>query len=126
MPDSWARPAGKVCWQVAELQGQDLARCVLWGLSSHMPVSVPALGLQMGHGGVVPRAEVALVLEEGGRCPPRECFLESETEGWGRPGAFPLPPIYAQVPGSEPAAQCHSPPLLKLPVHARQLSLSLV
>lgn len=49
MPDSWARPAGKVCWQVAEPQCQDLARCVLWGLSCHMPVSVLGLGLQTGH-----------------------------------------------------------------------------
>lgn len=49
MPDSWARPAGKVCWQVAEPWCQDLAPCALWGLSCHMPVSVPAVELQMGH-----------------------------------------------------------------------------
>lgn len=90
MPDSWARPVGKVCWQVAELQCQDPARCVLWGLSCHMPVSVPALGLQMGHRGeVVPRVEVALVLEEGGRCPPRECFSETGDRGLGPAWSLP-------------------------------------
>lgn len=41
---------GKVCWQVAEPWCQDLAPCVLRGLSCHMPVSVPAVELQMGRG----------------------------------------------------------------------------
>lgn len=53
MPDSWARLAGKVCWQVAEPRCQDLARCVLRGLSCHMPASVPVAELQMGRGGLV-------------------------------------------------------------------------
>jgi hypothetical protein len=51
MPDSCGRLAGKVCWQVAEPRCQNLALHVLWGLSYHMPASVPvAVELQMGRG----------------------------------------------------------------------------
>lgn len=59
MPDSWTQLVGKVRWQVAEPRCQDPAPCVLRGLSCHMPVSVPAVELQMG-----PRVELALILEK--------------------------------------------------------------
>lgn len=53
------------CAASGRAQCQDLTRRVLPGLSCHMPLSVlVAVGLQMGHGGALPRVEGALLLKK--------------------------------------------------------------
>lgn len=100
MPDSWARLVGKVRWQVAEPWCQDPAPSVLRGLSCHMPVSVPAVELQMGRGGWLAQGGAGSHSGEGGRCRPWELFLE--TEGWSGPGGVPA---FSHVPAGPPASR---------------------
>ena len=99
MPDSWARLAGKVCWQVAESQCQDLAPCVLWGLSCHMPSSVPAVELQMGRRGWFAQGGAGSRSGEEGTFRLRELF--SGMEGWGWPGGVPA---FSHMPAAPPAS----------------------
>lgn len=115
MPDSWTRLVGKVRWQVAEPRCQDPAPCVLWGLSCHMPVSFPAVELQMGRGGWLAQGGAGSHSGEGGRCRPQELF--SETEGWSGPGGVPaFSHVPAGPPASRPLIPLCSPPELPSPL----------